>query len=185
MCPISVRVEGDAGESGNKVSAMFTTLATHLADPEERLRRIHETTKGAKDDHSAIGASIPHRLGGVRRPEHVRAGIALYSQLNLADRHRPIHNVVISNVPGPPVPLYYGGAELVSAYPMGPIMEGAGLNITVMSYRDGVDIGFMACRELVPDLWDLPDHVDGAMAELLAAMAELDRRYPDLTPRQI
>ncbi len=169
VCPISVRTEAEVGETNNRVSAMFTTLATDVDDPEARLQRIHETTRGAKEDHNAIGASFLTEWAEYAAPTTFALASRLYSQLNLADRHRPIHNVVISNVPGPPIPLYYGGAELVAAYPMGPIMEGAGLNITVMSYRERVDIGFMACRELVPDVWDLPDHVDAAMAELLAA----------------
>ena len=169
VCPISVRTEEETGQANNRVSAMFTTLATQIDDPEERLRRIHETTKGAKEDHNAVGASFLTEWAEYAAPRTFALASRLYSQLNLADRHRPIHNVVISNVPGPPVPLYYAGAELIAAYPMGPIMEGGGLNITVMSYRDRVDIGFMACRELVPDVWDLPDHVDAAMAELLEA----------------
>ena len=90
--------------------------------------------------------------------------------MHLSDRHRPIHNVVISNVPGPPFPLYYAGAKLESTLPMGPVMEGAGLNITVISYMDHVDIGFVVCRELVPDVWALADHAEDAMAELLAAV---------------
>lgn len=169
VCPVSVRTDEETGETNNRVSAMFTSLATQFDDPAERIARIHETTKGAKDDHKAIGADFLTDWAEYAAPRTFALASRLYSQLNLADRHRPIHNVVISNVPGPPVPLYYGGAELVAAYPMGPIMEGAGLNITVMSYRDRVDIGFMACRELIPDVWDLPDHVDAAMAELLDA----------------
>lgn len=169
VCPISVRTEEEAGSANNRVSAMFTTLATHIDDPEERLRQIHETTKGAKGDHNAIGAELLTDWAEYAAPRTFALASRLYSQLNLADLHRPIHNVVISNVPGPPVPLYFGGAELVAAYPMGPIMEGAGLNITVMSYRDRVDIGFMVCRELVQDVWDLPGHVDAAMDELLGA----------------
>lgn len=167
VCPVSVRTDAESGDTNNRVSAMFTSLATQFDDPAERIARIHETTKGAKDDHNAVGANFLTDWAEYAAPRTFALASRLYSQLNLADRHRPIHNVVISNVPGPPVPLYYGGAELVAAYPMGPIMEGAGLNITVMSYRDRVDIGFMACRELVPDVWDLPDHVDAAMAELL------------------
>lgn len=170
VCPISVRSDDEHGVA-NRVSVMFTTLATQIDDPVERLRRIHETTKGAKDDHSAVGAEMLTQWAEYAAPRTFALASRLYSQLNIADRHRPIHNVVISNVPGPPVPLYFGGAELIAAYPMGPIMEGAGLNITVMSYRDRVDIGFMACRELVPDVWDLPDHVDDAMAELREARA--------------
>ena len=79
------------------------------------------------------------------------------------------------------MPLYFAGAELVAAYPMGPVMEGAGLNITVMSYRDGVDIGFMACRETVPDVWDMAGHVQPAMEELLAAVRPTRRRRPAKT----
>jgi len=93
----------------------------------------------------------------------------LYSSWGLAGSHRPIHNVIISNVPGPPFPLYYAGAEMVAAYPMGPAMEGTGLNITVMSYRDSIDIGFMVDRELVPDVWAMADAVDGALDELRVA----------------
>lgn len=167
VCPVSVRTDDEKGETNNRVSAMFTTLATHLDSPADRVARIHETTKGAKEDHNAVGANFLTEWAEYAAPRTFALASRLYSELNLADRHRPIHNVVISNVPGPPVPLYYAGAELVAAYPMGPIMEGAGLNITVMSYRERVDIGFMACRELVPDVWDLPGHVDAAMAELL------------------
>ena len=82
-----------------------------------------------------------------------------------------VHNAIISNVPGPSFPLYYAGAELVAAYPLGPVMEGCGLNITVFSYRDSVDIGFMVCPELVTDVWGMADAVDEALAELLAAAA--------------
>ncbi|CAB4697614.1 unannotated protein [freshwater metagenome] len=86
--------------------------------------------------------------------------------MNLANQHRPIHNLVISNVPGPPFPLYLAGAELVAAYPMGPIMDGAGLNITVLSYRDHIDIGFLADADLVPDIWQVAAQVGPAFEEL-------------------
>ncbi|MCB0972351.1 MAG: DUF1298 domain-containing protein, partial [Acidimicrobiales bacterium] len=93
----------------------------------------------------------------------------LYSSWGLAGSHRPIHNVIISNVPGPPFPLFYAGAEMVAAYPMGPVMEGVGLNITVFSYRGSVDFGFMVDRELVPDVWNMADRVSDALLELQQA----------------
>jgi len=98
----------------------------------------------------------------------------LYSSMNLANSHRPIHNLVISNVPGPPFPLYMSGAEMVATYPMGPIMDGAGLNITVMSYRENVDIGYLGCTDLVPDIWDIADATSVAFDEIKQAVAELD-----------
>jgi len=77
--------------------------------------------------------------------------------------------VIISNVPGPPFPLYYAGARMVAAYPMGPTMEGVGLNITVFSYEESVDFGFMVDRELVPDVWNMADGVRDALEELKVA----------------
>ena len=93
----------------------------------------------------------------------------LYSRTKMADRHRPIHNLVISNVPGPPFPLYLAGARLVSMVPLGPPIEGAGLNITVLSYIDRIDWGFISCRELVPDLQDMAHDVEDAHRDLLKA----------------
>jgi hypothetical protein len=98
----------------------------------------------------------------------------LYSSWGLAGSHRPIHNVIISNVPGPPFPLYYAGCEMVAAYPMGPVMEGVGLNITVFSYRGSVDFGFMVDRELVPDVWNMADRVKDALLELQVAAGLVD-----------
>ena len=170
VCPVSVRGDDERGQLNNKVSAMFTSLATDVDDPIERLRTISRVTRGAKEDHNAIGANLLQDWAEHAAPTTFALAARLYSSLNLGDRHRPIHNVVISNVPGPPFPLYYAGAKLEYTLPMGPVMEGAGLNITVLSYMDNVDIGFMVCRELVPDVWDLVDHVEDAMAELLEAV---------------
>ena len=167
-CPVSVRPDGDA-KPGNKVSAMFTTLDTNLADPVERLRAIQACTVGAKEEHNAVGADMLQNWAEYAAPNTFNLASRLYSSLGLAGSHRPIHNVIISNVPGPPFPLYYAGAEMIAAYPMGPVMEGVGLNITVLSYRGSVDIGFLVDRDLIPDVWDMAEHVQGALAELQAA----------------
>src|SRR5690606_8512824 len=95
-----------------------------------------------------------------------------YAGTKLAERHRPFHNLVISNVPGPPFPIYLAGAEVKAIFPLGPVMEGAGLNLTVMSYRGNVDFGFMVASDLVPDVWDMAGAVRPAFEELLAAAAE-------------
>jgi hypothetical protein len=93
----------------------------------------------------------------------------MYSRFRLADHHRPIQSVIVSNVPGPDFPIYLGGAETVAAFPLGPITDGAGLNITVMSYRGALNWGLMACRETVPTVDALAGHLHDALAELLAA----------------
>ena len=168
VCPVSVRSADDTS-GGNRVSAMFTSLATDIDDPAARLAAIHEVTQGAKEEHNAVGPGMLQNWAEFAGPNVANLAARLYSNLDLADSHRPIHNVIISNVPGPDVPLYYAGAELVAAYPMGPVMEGAGLNVTVMSYQGNIDIGFMVDEDLVPDVWAMADAVEPALAELLAA----------------
>lgn len=167
-CPVSVRTEGE-DSIGNKVSAMFTSLATHLDDAVDRVRVIQRSTVGAKKEHNAVGADMLQNWAEYAPPNTFNMVARLYSGWGLAGSHRPIHNVIISNVPGPPFPLYFGGAEMIAAYPMGPAMEGVGLNITVFSYRDSVDFGFMVDRELVPDVWNMADRVTDALAELQEA----------------
>ena len=150
------------------------TCAPTSPIPAKRLRAIAKATKGAKADHNAVGAKFIQNWAEQAAPSTFVLATRLYSRLNLADRHPPIYNVVVSNVPGPDFPLYLDGAELVATYPMGPIMEGAGLNVTVLSYLDNVDFGFLAGAELVPDVWDMADVVEGIMADLLAAADEID-----------
>jgi diacylglycerol O-acyltransferase / wax synthase len=105
-------LEDERGQTNNKVSAMFTSLATDVDDPLERLRAISRVTKGAKEDHNAIGARFLQDWAEHAAPTTFALASRLYARLGLADRHRPIHNLVISNVPGPPFPLYYAGARL-------------------------------------------------------------------------
>ena len=171
VVPISVRTpdaEGD-GEGSNQVSAMFANLASDLEDPVARLRAIAESTRGAKEEHNAIGAAMLQDWAEFAAPAVFARASRLYSSMRLADRHRPIHNVIISNVPGPPFPLYFAGARLVTLCPLGPVMEGAGLNITVLSYMDSIDVGLIACRELIPDLWALAGAFGESVDELKQA----------------
>jgi diacylglycerol O-acyltransferase len=105
----------------------------------------------------------------------------LISSMKVFDRLRPAFNVTISNVPGPPFPLFLAGGRMVGFYPLGPVAEGVGLNMTVMSYCGIVYFGLNACRETVPRLADLPRMLDEAFDELLA-VARPARRQP--TPRK-
>ncbi len=106
---------------------------------------------------NAIGADLLQDFAQFIPPTLFNRAMRLYSNYNLADRHRPVHNLIVSNVPGPPIPLYTAGAQVVGVYPFGPLLEGAGLNLTVLSNMGHVDFGVIACRELVPDVWDIAD----------------------------
>jgi diacylglycerol O-acyltransferase len=152
--PISVHNESD-GPGTNKVSAMMVPLPILMDDPVDQLLTIREDTKGAKEIHKAMDADMLTGMAEFAPPRLLNRASRLYSRLNLADRHRPVHNLVISNVPGPPIPLFCCGARVLATYPMGPILEGAGLNFTVLSNMGNVDFGAIACREMVPDIWDL------------------------------
>jgi WS/DGAT/MGAT family acyltransferase len=175
--PVSVHDTQTETRGSNKVSAMFVQLPTELADPRERLQTIREGTKGAKEEHHALGADLLLNWTEHATPNVFAAGARAYSRLKLADRHRPIHNLVISNVPGPDFPLYLAGAELVAGFPLGPVMEGTGLNVTVMSYRGVVNWGLMACADSVRGVWDIADAIPAALDELLAAY-ELSPAHP-------
>ena len=108
-CPVSVHSDADKGELTTKVSAMFVSLPVQVDDPVDRLRAIRQSTKGAKEVHGAIGADTLQDWVEFAAPAVFARAMRLYSRMKLADRHRPVHNVVISNVPGPPFPLYCAG----------------------------------------------------------------------------
>lgn len=165
-CPISTR---GRSAGGNKVSAMFTSLATNVADPKERLLTIRQVTRNAKQEHDALGGDMLRSWAELATPGLVTTAARVYSKYRLAELHRPMFNLMISNVPGPRVPIYFAGAELVASYPLGPIQEGAGLNITVMSYAGHVEFGFVTTPDLLDDVTELAALIALAARELLLA----------------
>jgi len=165
--PVSTRGEDEAaGFGANLISAMFVSLATDIDDPVERLLAIRESTKGAKEEFRAVGADALQNWTEFSGPRLFGLAVRLYSQMELADLHPPALNFLVSNVPGPPLPLYFAGGRLMALYPLGPVFDGMGLNLTVLSYMDQVGFGLLACRELVPDLWDLAEGMGVALDEL-------------------
>ena len=174
VCSVPVSVHGKSEHDGtNQVSTMFVRLPVHLEDPIEQLRTINAETREAKEMQNAIGADMLQDFAQFMPPTLFNRAMRLYSGLNLADRHRPVHNLIVSNVPGPPIPLYTAGAQVVGVFPFGPLLEGAGLNLTVLSNMGHVDFGVIACRELVPDVWDIADGFAEAVVLLKKAAEEL------------
>jgi WS/DGAT/MGAT family acyltransferase len=170
MVPISVRTEDQKGAMGNQVSSLLVSLASDIDDPVERLAAITTGTRGAKEQETAISAAtLAGEWAEFAAPALAARAARLYSRTKVADRLRPLFNVTISNVPGPNFPLYSAGARMVAMYPMGPIADGAALNMTVMSYMGSVYFGLVADRESVPDVWDIARNVDTALVELKKA----------------
>ena len=177
VATVPVSVQSAQTKSANKVSAMFVALPCRVDDPVKRLLTIRDSTKGAKEEHKALGAEVLLDWAEHATPNLFSAAARAYTRFRLAEHHRPIHSLVVSNVPGPDFPIYLGGSELVAGFPLGPVMDGAGLNITVMSYRGTLNWGLMACRETVPGLDRLAGYVPAALEELLSS-AGLDPATP-------
>jgi WS/DGAT/MGAT family acyltransferase len=165
--PVSVRTPEQFGTFGNKVSIMSVPLPTDEPDPLKRAQRINETMRSAKERHRAVPASILQDATQFIPP-------ALFARasrvtLGLTARRGPVNwNVVISNVPGSPMPLYFGGAKLLANHPVSAIADGLGLNMTVLSYMDQLDFGIVADRDQVDDAWPFIDGLRQALDELVA-----------------
>jgi diacylglycerol O-acyltransferase / wax synthase len=129
-----------------------------------RLRRTHELLRGAKERHRALPADLLTDATAFIPP--AVAALAARTTMEILGRTRPPLNLVISNVPGPRSPLYLAGAKLEAHYPVSVVVDGVGLNITVMSYLDHLDFGIVADRELVDDTWSLLAGLKHALSEL-------------------
>ncbi|GAB11233.1 hypothetical protein GOARA_065_00260 [Gordonia araii NBRC 100433] len=149
--PVSVREETQRADGMNKVSALFARLGTDIADPWERLTSMEEANRNAKEHQKAIPADALQDWAEFAPPRTFGLAMRTYAALRLSERGPVIHNLVISNVPGPQMPLYFMGAKIDALYPLGPIFHGAGLNITVLSNNGVVHVGVIACADAVPD----------------------------------
>ncbi|WP_183096206.1 WS/DGAT/MGAT family O-acyltransferase [Nocardioides stalactiti] len=169
--PVSVRETSKRTQGANKVSSLFTKLGTDIDDPLERLEVMAERNRHAKEHHNAISADALQDWAEFAAPRVFGLAVRTYANLRLAEKHPVVHNLVISNVPGPPVPLYFSGARIEALYPLGPVFHGAGLNITVMSNAGTIHVGAIACRESVPDCDALVKHFPAELERMRKALA--------------
>jgi diacylglycerol O-acyltransferase len=172
--PVSVRDDSRHSHGANKVSSLFARLGTDVEDPLERLQDMAEANRHAKDHHQAISADSLQDWAQFAAPRTFGLAVRAYAGLRLAEKGPVVHNLVISNVPGPPVPLYFAGAKIEAMYPLGPVFHGAGVNITVASNNGHVHVGVIACRESMPDAEALVQHFPKELARLREAVAALE-----------
>jgi len=168
MVPVSVRGPDEAQTFGNKISAMIVPIPTDVADPRKRLLRAHELLRSAKANHAALPASLLTDATSFIPP--AVAALAARTTIDLLSRTRPPLNLVISNVPGPRDPLYCAGAELEKMFPVSVVVDGVGLNMTVMSYRDHLDFGIVTDAGQIPDAWPFMAHLEEALEELQSVL---------------
>jgi WS/DGAT/MGAT family acyltransferase len=157
MVPVSIRTGDETEKWTNRVSGIFAALPTNEPDPVQRVAKVHDAMVGAKALFDAVPADSLTDFASFPPPAVFAR--AMRTATRLTARLSPAVNLVISNVPGPRTPLYTAGARLAHYYPVSTIVDGQGLNITVQSYLDTLDFGLIACRELVPDVWDLTDMI--------------------------
>jgi diacylglycerol O-acyltransferase len=178
LVPVSVRAEIDRAVLGNQISALLVSLATELDDPSARLTRLGEEMRAAKEWARQSGSELLAGWAHTMVPAVVSRLTRLVTNARLFDHVAPFFNLIVSNVPGPDVPLFLAGARLEAAFPLGPIIEGAGLNVTVFSYLDSLFVGVTGCWDLVPDIEAVTVGMHDALAELVALANQRDRPIP-------
>jgi diacylglycerol O-acyltransferase len=165
--PVSIRTDDQAGANGNQVSVMLAQLPTHLADAEERMHFMRESMLSAKRAFDAVPASLLQDLSALIPT--ALSGLAARALFKLATVPGLPFNLFVSNVPGPQLPLYIAGAKVEGIYPVSAVTDmTGGLNITLFSYNGSLDFGLIACREMVPDVWNLITYLQDALAEMVA-----------------
>jgi diacylglycerol O-acyltransferase len=167
MVPVSTRPEGEGESLGNQVSGMLVSLATDIDDPVLRLDAIAESTRVAKEQEHLHGGRLVGDLAQIAAPALVSRLARAVAGSKLFDHMRPPFNVTVSGIRGPDFSLFCAGSRVAAMYPLGPIAEGIGLNVTILTYLDQLHFGLFACRKLLPELDDLAVCIDDALGELV------------------
>jgi diacylglycerol O-acyltransferase len=165
---VSTRTPEQSRTWGNRIATMMLPLRTDIADPVERLRATSREATGAKRYAKLMQGAALEDWYEYLPPPLMRA-LAWVTTRMLHKGKPSSYNVIISNVPGPAQTLYIGGARLLSFHSIGQVLEGAGLNVTVWSYAGQLNFSFIACREAVPDVWEMVDGVREGLEELKKA----------------
>ena len=179
--PVSLREKGDT-RSDNQASMTLVSLGTNVADPMRRLAHIKAATKSMKSTLAGVKSILPTDFPSIGVPWLMEAATALYRRAKVADKLPPVANVVISNVPGPPVPLYMAGARMLTNYPCSIVVHGVALNITVQSYDQSLDFGLMADAAAMPEVHELAEALQVAFEDVRALWVE---ENPDDVPASV
>jgi hypothetical protein len=166
--PINVRGEGDAAEMGNQISGMLLALHTDVVDPVERLRAIARDSARTVGAQRNRGATMFQEMTRVLGPTILSLGGKLVDALGLFDVVPPMANLMLSSVPGPPIPLWLSGHRVVSAAPVGPLLGPFSLNVTVLGFEQHLEFGILGSAQTMPDLATLRDYLKEEALALIA-----------------
>lgn len=152
LVPVSVRGKVDGAVAGNEISTMLVQLATDIEDPIERIETIYDNTTRSKTYQGALGAKTISNLGEVVPFGIANQAAKIYSRYNLARMHKPVFNLVVTNVPGPQFPMYVQGHKVHTIMGSAPLIDGMGLMIVIFSYNGKITITVTSDEKSMPDL---------------------------------
>jgi len=159
MVPVSVRADVERGALGNRVAAMMAPLPVWCQDPVARLDIVREELKGLKSGGQAVGAQVLTELSGF-------APATVMDQASRVMSRQRFFNVVVTNVPGPQIPLYLAGKRMIDTFPMVPLAKNQGLGIALLSYAGRINFGLVGDYDLLWDLDDFGDDIQESLGEL-------------------
>jgi WS/DGAT/MGAT family acyltransferase len=169
LVPVSVRSEGQRGTLGNRLTVMRGPLPVYIQDPVARLPVVSRAMDDLKRSKQAVGASTLVAVNDIAPP----AVLAQASRLQFSTR---LFNLLVTNIPGPQVPLYILGRELQDLFPLAFLPQGHALAVAIMSYNGRVEYGLLGDFDALPDIDVIADSIDESLAELLAATGTRRRK---------
>jgi diacylglycerol O-acyltransferase len=167
LVPVSIRAEDERGRLGNRIAAMRGPLPVYVEDPVRRLGVVREAMGELKQSKQALGAEVIARFNDFAPPTL----LAQASRINFSTR---LFNLIVTNVPGPQMPLYVLGRELEDVFPVAFLPENHALAIAIMSYNGGIDFGFLADYDSMEDVGYLSRCIEDSLEELLVAAKEAE-----------
>jgi len=162
LVPVSIRTKQDRGALGNKLTVMRGPLPVYIGDPVARLQVVRKAMDGLKDSKQAVGAATLASVNNLAPPTI----LAQASRLNFSTR---LFNLLVTNVPGPQLPLYVLGRRLVDLFPVAFLPRNHALAIAIMSYDGGIDYGLLGDYDALPDIDLIAEGIEDGLAELIVA----------------
>ncbi len=169
LVPVSIRAEDEHGNLGNRIAAMRGPLPVYVEDPVKRLGIVRAAMDDLKDSKQAMGAEVISRMNDFAPPTL----LAQASRINFSTR---LFNLIVTNVPGPQLPLYVLGRELQDIFPVAFLPENHALALAIMSYNGGLNFGLLGDFDAMEDIENLAGYLDDAIAELVEAASKQEAR---------
>jgi len=173
--PVSIRTADERGQLGNRIAAVRAPIPVYVEDPVQRLEVCRRGMEGVKESKQALGAEVISRFNDFAPPTL----LAQAARVNFSTR---LFNLVVTNVPGPQIPLYVLGRELEDIFPVGFLPPEQALFIAIMSYNGGINFGLLADYDTIDDVAAIASGIETAIAELYEAAAAAERAYEDAEP---